>query len=262
MAARSIWKGVIKLGASKIPVKLYAAVSDRNVRFHILDKRHERIKQHMVKLEDGQEVANDEIRKGYEVEPGTFVILTEEDLESIKPKPSREIEIGEFVPTDQITQQYYERPYYLAPDGDEKNYFALAEALAGTEREGIAQWVMRNKAYQGALRSQDGYLILATLRNAEEVISAAGLPKPGGREPSQKELGMARHLVSLLADEFRPADYRDEYRERVLKFIESKAKGHAPRLKLVKAKRKTTALDSALTKSIAAVKKSKEKSAA
>jgi DNA end-binding protein Ku len=138
----------------------------------------------------------------------------------------------------------------------------LAEALAKTDKEGIANWVMRNKAYTGALRAQDGYLILATLRNADEVISAANLPKPGGRAPSQKEISMARHLVSLLADEFKPEDYQDEYRERVLEFIKRKAKGHAPRLSLVKSKRKTTALDSALLKSIAAVKKKKEKRAA
>jgi DNA end-binding protein Ku len=262
MAARSIWKGEIKIGSNKIPVKLYSAVSDKNVRFHILDTRHERVKQHMVMADGGEEVANEAIKKGYEVEPGTFVILTDEDLETIQPKASREIEVSEFVPTDQIAQQYYERPYYLAPDGDEKNYFALAEALTRTEKEGIANWVMRNKAYTGALRTQDGYLILATLRNADEVISAANLPKPGGRAPSQKEISMARHLVSLLAGEFKPEDYEDEYRERVLELIERKAKGHAPRLSLVKSKRKTTALDSALLKSIAAVKKKKEKRAA
>ncbi|MCU1265774.1 MAG: ykoV 2 [Acidobacteria bacterium] len=262
MAARSIWKGQIKIGTNKIPVKLYSAVTDRNVRFNILDGRHQRVKQHMVKQDGGEEVPAAEIKKAYELEPGKFVILTEEDLQTIEPEPSREISVTEFVPTDQIAQQYYERPYYLAPDGDEKNYFALAEALAKTEREGIADWVMRNKAYSGALRAQDGYLILATLRNADEVISAAKLPKPGGRAPSQKEISMARHLVSLLADEFNPEDYKDEYRDRVLEFIERKAKGHAPRLKLVKSKRKTTALDSALSKSIAAVKGRKEKRAA
>ena len=262
MVARSIWKGEIKIGTNKLPVKLYSAVSDRNVRFNILDARRQRVKQHMVNPDDGEEVPNDEIQKGYEVEPGKFVLLTDEDLETIQPKPSRAIEIAEFVPNHLITQQYYERPYYLAPDGNEKNYFALAEALAKTEKEGIANWVMRNKAYTGALRAQDGYLILATLRNAAEVISAANLPKPGGREPSQKEISMARHLVGLLADEFNPKDYKDEYRERVMEFIERKAKGHAPRLSLVKSKRKTTALDTALAKSIASVKKKKEKRAA
>jgi DNA end-binding protein Ku len=257
VAARSIWKGELKIGTQEIPVKLYSAVTDRNVRFHILDKAKQRVKQHMVLPDSAEEVGNEQIRKGYELEPGKFVILTDEDLESIKPKPSREIEVSAFVPSLKISQQWYERPYFLGPDGNEKDYFALAEALGNTGREGIANWVMRNKAYSGALRAQDGYLLLSTLRSPEEVISTNDLPKPAGRAPTQKEIGMAQHLVGLLADEFKPDDYHDEYRERVMEFIKRKARGHAPRLSLVKSKRKTTSLDSALAKSIAAIKKGK-----
>ena len=258
MPARSIWKGEIKIGTSKIPVKLYAAVTDKDIRFHILDSRKTRVKQHMVRRDTGQEVATEQIQKAYEVEPGTFVILTDEELNSTKPEASREIEIVSFVPAEKVSQQWYERPYYLAPDRDGKDYFALAEALAATEREGIATWVMRNKEYTGALRNQDGYLILSTLRNAEEVISAADLPKPAGRAPSQKEIDMALHLVNLLADELRPEEYRDEYRERMMDFIARKAKGHAPRLRVVKSKRKTSSLDSVLARSIASLQKQKK----
>ena len=103
-------------------------------------------------------------------------------------------------------------------------------------------------------------MFLFTLRNANEVISASNLPKPAGREPSEKEVNMAKHLVTLLEGEFIPADYKDEYRERVMEFIEKKAKGRAPRLSTVKTKRQTTSLDSVLAKSIASLKK--EKSAA
>jgi DNA end-binding protein Ku len=185
------------------------------------------------------------------------VIVTDEDLKSLEPKASREIEITEFVPPEKISQQWYERPYYLGPDGDVKDYFAFAEALEKREREGIAHWVMRNKPYVGALRAQDGYLVLVTLRSANEVILAKDLPKPAGREPSKKELEMAKHLVSLLEGEFNPKDFKDEYRERVLEFIERKAKGHAPRLTAVKTKRKTTSLDSVLAKSIESLRKQK-----
>ncbi len=258
MAARAIWKGELKLGTGKIPVKLYSAVSDRSVRFHILDDKHlMRVKQHMVHPDNGDEVSNQEIQKGFEVEPGKFVIVTDEDLKSLEPKPSREIEISEFVPPEKISQQWYERPYFLGPDGDENAYFALAEALEKRKREGIAHWVMRNKSYVGALRAQDGYLVLLTLRNANEVISAGDLPKPAGREPSKKEIDMAKHLVSLLEGEFNPADFKDEYRERVMEFIARKAKGRAPRLTAVKSKRKTTSLDSVLTKSIEVLRKRK-----
>jgi len=258
MAARAIWKGELKIGSSKVPVKLYSGVTDRTVHFHILDDKHlARVKQHMVSPDTGEEVATEEIQKGYEIEPGKFVLLEDDELEALEPKPSREIEIAEFVPTEAISQQWYERPYYLAPDGDEKAYFALAEALHKTNREGIAHWVMRNKAYVGALRAEGEYLMLVTLRNAEEVISASELPKPAGRAPTQKELSMAKQLVELLEDEFNPADYKDEYRQRVMEFIEHKAKGQAPRLRAVKAKRKSTSLDSVLAKSLAALRKEK-----
>jgi DNA end-binding protein Ku len=258
MAARAIWKGELKIGSAKVPVKLYSAVSDRTVRFHILDDRQEmRVKQHMVNPDTGEEVEAAEIQKGYEIEPGRFVIVTEEDLAEVQPKPSRDIEITEFVPPEAISQQWYERPYYLAPDGDQKSYFALAEALTNREREGIAHWVMRNKSYVGALRAEGDYLMLITLRSAAEVISAKDLPKPAGREPTQKELAMAKQLISLLEGEFNAKDYQDEYRERVMEFIERKAKGKAPRLKAVKTKRKAGSLDSVLSRSIASLKKGK-----
>lgn len=106
MAARAIWKGELRVGPTKIPVKLYSAVTDRSVRFHILDDKHlMRVKQHMVHPDNGEEVGNQEIQKGFEVEPGKFVIVTDEDLKSLEPEPSREIEIGEFVPPEKISQR-------------------------------------------------------------------------------------------------------------------------------------------------------------
>lgn len=258
MAARAIWKGELKIGSARIPVKLFSAVIDKGVHFHILEDKHlTRVKQHMINPATEEEVPTEEVQKGYEIEPGRFVLLKDEELEALEPKPSREIEISEFVPPDAISQQWYERPYYLAPDGDEKAYFALAEALNNREREGIARWVMRKKAYVGALRAQDDHLVLFTLRNAEEVISARDLPKPAGRAPTAKELAMARQLVSLLEGEFKAEDYKNAYRERVMEFIERKAKGKAPRLHAVKTKRKASSLDSMLARSVAALKKGK-----
>ena len=261
MAARAIWKGQLKIGGTKIPVKLYSAVQDRTVRFNVLDDRHKmRVKQHMIDPDSGEEVPTEEIQKGYEIEPGRFVILTKEDLEALQPPPSRDIEIVEFVDQDAISQQWYERPYYLGPGdgtGGANDYFALAEALQNKEREGIAQWVMRNKYYAGALRAVDDYLYLFTLRDANEVILAKDLAKPTGAAPTQKEVAMATQLVEMLKGEFNPADYKDEYRERVMEFIERKAKGRAPRLQPAKTKRQTGGLDTALAKSIAALKKEK-----
>jgi len=258
MAARAIWKGELKLGTTKVPVKLYSAVQDRTVRFHILDDRaKKRVKQHMIDPDSGDEVSNEEIQKGYEIEPGQYVILTKEELDKLQPPPSRDIEIVEFVPQAKISQQWYERPYYLGPDGDEKDYFGLAEALQNKESEGIAHWVMRNKYYAGALRAIDDYLFLFTLRDAKEVILADDLTKPSGAVPTQKELAMATQLVEMLQGEFNPSEYKDEYRERVMEFIEKKAKGRAPKLKAVKPKRQTAALDNVLAKSIESLRKEK-----
>ncbi len=258
MSARAIWKGELKIGSTNVPVKLYSGVVDRNVRFHILEDKHlTRVKQHMVSPDSGEEVPNEEIRKGFEIEPGRFVILEDEELDALLPEPSRDIEIVEFVPPEAISQQLYERPYYLAPDGDDSAYFALTTAMSNRDREGVAKWVMRNKQYVGALRSNGDYLLLITLRNSGEVIYASDLPTPAGRAPTQKEIGMAKQLVGLLESEFDATEYKDEYRERVMKFIERKAKGKAPTLRLVKSKRKTSALDSVLAKSIQSLKKEK-----
>src|SRR5436853_2252886 len=120
MAVRAIWKGELKVNSTKVPVKLYAALKDQAVRFHILDEGAKtRVKQHMINPDSGEEVANQEIQKGFEVEPGTFVILNEDELESMEPKANREIEIKHFIPPQAIAPEFYNRPYYLGPDGDQ-----------------------------------------------------------------------------------------------------------------------------------------------
>ena len=258
MTARAIWKGDLKLDSTKVPVKLYSAVQDKTVRFHILEERSKtRVKQHMINPDTGEEIPNEEIQKGFEVEPGTFVILDDKELEALEPKGSREIEIAHFVAPDEIAPEFYDRPYYLGPDGDQGVYFALAEALQNKEKEGIARWVMRKQPYVGALRAEDDHLVLFILRNAEEVLSAKDLPRPAGRAPDRKELSMAKQLVDLLKGEFDPKEYKDEYRARVMEFVEKKAKGHAPKLRLVKPKRKAASLDKVLAKSIQSLRKEK-----
>jgi DNA end-binding protein Ku len=184
----------------------------------------------MVNPSTSKEVRSDEVRKGYEIEPDTFVVVEDEDLKKIEPEPSTTIELASFLPEGRIGHQYYDRPYYLGPDGDTKTYFALAEAFTRKKREALARWVMRKKEYMGVLRSHEGYLLLITLRHAEEVLTAREIGSPSGKAPDPREIKMAEQLVAVLEDKFRPEDYADEYRDRVLKHIEAKAKGRKPRL--------------------------------
>src|SRR5690606_9574025 len=115
---------------------------------------------------------------------------------------ARDIELETFVPAGTLSHEWYERPYYLGPDGDQEQYFALAEALAESETEGIVRWVMRKKEYHGALVERDGYLMLVTLRHTGEVIEAKELTPPQGRELTTKERKLAGHLIEALRDEF------------------------------------------------------------
>jgi DNA end-binding protein Ku len=251
MAARAIWRAVLRVGSASVPVKLYAAVQDRTVHFDLLEARTlARIKQQMTDPGTGEEVPTAAVRKGYEVEPGTFVVLSDAELASLDPEPSREIRISRFLPIGQINHQWYERPYYLGPDGDEVAYFALAGALGSREREGLAHWVMRKRQCHGALRVHDGRLVLIALRNVEEVLAAGELPAVRGRPLDPKELELARQLVATLEGEFRPGDFRDEYRARVQELVAAKARHERPRLRPVKTRRPPRSLLDTLARSV------------
>ncbi len=232
MAARAIWKGVLDLGGPRVPVKLYSAVEDRGIGFRLLNPDTGRpIKQRLVDPDTGEEVPRDEIRRGYETEDGTFVVLDDDEMEALEPEASRTIELTRFLEPRDLPAPWYDRPYWLGPDGDEEGYAALAEALEREGREGVAHWVMRKKEYSGALRAEEGRLLLVTLRRAGEVIPASALPRPAGRDPEPKEREMAEQLVSALAGDFDPAEFRDEYRDRVLELIEAKAEGRTVELR-------------------------------
>jgi len=238
VAARAIWKGVLKFGSAAVPVKVYSAVQDRDIHFHLLhDQDQVRLEQRMVNPVAGRTVGGDEIRKGFEAEPGLFVLLEDEELAELVPESSRDIEITHFLPAGAINNQWYDRPYYLGPDGNAGQYFALAEALAKANREGLARWVMRKRSYVGALRAEKGYLVLNTLRHADEVVPVSELEPPQGRALDKKEQAMAEQLVSVFRGKFDPEQYRDEYRQRVLKLVESKARGERIRLEKPKPKK-------------------------
>lgn len=242
MGARAIWKARICFGAVDVPVKLYSAVQDRTVHFRLLDaRRREPVKQHMVDPDTGDVVASADIRRAFQTDEGDLVILGEEDLAQAVPEPSREIQVSRFVPPEEITHQWYDRPYFLGPDEQDEAYFALAAALAKRGVEGVAHWTMRNKEYVGALRAEGDYLMLITLRHAGEVVPASALPAPTGRALDDREVAMAKQLVAAMEDPFDITRYHDEYRERVLEFVEAKAAGKV--VKFPAAPRRDTEVD-------------------
>jgi DNA end-binding protein Ku len=265
MGARAIWKGVLEIGAQKVPMKLYAAVEDRDVHFHMLQSRTQsRVKQHMVSPDSEKEVARPEIRKGYELESGRFVVIDDRELESLKPEPSREIKILRCVSPAALDPGWYERPYYLGPEdsSDAEKYFALVEAFREKEMAGIARWIMRGKSYVGAVTLEGDYLALIKLRYAQEVLSAGELAMTGPTPVDKKEIGMAQQLVSMLEGDFKPEMFRDEYRARLENFIQQKAKGKHPRLPVVKDRPPGASLTQQLAKSLSTMKREREKSVA
>jgi DNA end-binding protein Ku len=195
----------------------------------------------MVDPDTGKVVESAEIRRAFQTDEGDLVILDEEELAQAIPPESREIEIRRFVPHEKITHPWYDRPYWLGPDGEDERYFALAAALRKREVEGVAHWVMRNKDYVGALRAEGDYLMLITLRRAGEVVPASALPAPTGRALDEREVAMARQLVAAMEDPFDIAAYHDEYRERVVELMQAKAAGKV--VKFPRAQMRKTEVD-------------------
>jgi DNA end-binding protein Ku len=223
---RAIWSGSVSFGLVNIPVKMFSAISQKEVRFNMLhDKDGGRIKLHRFCEIEEQEVPYEHIVKGYEVSPGRYVMLTEEEIAAVDPKAARSVEIGEFVALDDIDPVYYDRTYYLAPDrGAGKAYALLLETMRRTKKVAIGRVVLRTKQSLCCLRPLDEVLALATLNYADEINAREGLAGEAG-EPSGRELEMAERLVESLTAPFEPEKYKDEHREKVLALIERKAAG-------------------------------------
>jgi len=258
VAARAIWKGVIHAGTLTVPVKLYSAVQDRTVHFRLLHKADKQVvRQKLVSSGTKDVIDYEEVKKAFPLTRGRMVTLEKEELEKLQPGDSRDIAVTRFVDAKDLDHRWYQRAYYLGPDGNTKAYFALAAALEKKEKEGIARWVMRDKEYIGALRADDGYLMLIVLRHAEEIIAAEALKPPGGRPLQKKEVEMASQLITALHGEFDPSQYRDEYKARVMELVEAKqAGGGKTKLKVFKPRPvKEDAITDALAASLAATKK-------
>lgn len=227
---RSIWTGSISFGLVNIPVKLYNGT--RNISLD-LDMLHEKdlspIRYARVCKEEGEEVAYEEIVKGYEYEKGRYVVVSDKDFERADVKKSKSIEISAFIDIDEIDPNYFERPYLVEPDkGADKSYALLREALKETRRVGLAQFVMRNREHLCMVRPQERFLVLNQLRFSAELQSPEQLEVPAKSELSSKEMALAKSLIDQLTAEFDPEAYHDTYHEELKQLIEAKLAGKAP----------------------------------
>ncbi len=263
---RAIWSGSISFGLLNVPVKLYSAVSKKNVSFRELRASDgSRVRHKRVAEADGEEVPYEEIVKGYEVAPDQFITITREELEELDPKKTRAIEIEDFVDLDEIDPIYFDHPYYLGPDkGAEKAYKLLVEAMEDSRKVAVARFVLRNRESLAALRPMDGVLTMATMRFADEVVSPGEIVdsiEVGDGKPAKRELDMAKTLIDSLSSGFEADKYRDEYREELLSLLERKAKGEEVVSATTEAPTPTKAPDlmAALEESLAAVKGEEER---
>ena len=232
MAARAMWKGVIRFEKIAVPVKLYAAIEDRAVHFRLLHVTdHAPVKQALVNPLNDTVVPYGDARRAFATDEGDMVLLQPDELAATEPEPSRDIRVLCFLPASAIDHRWYLRPYYLGPDeGAGPAYAALIAALADTAREGLARWTMRKKAYVGALRLHGGYPVLIALRHSEEVVPLEELTPPSGPPLDKREIGMAEQLLEMLAADFEPDQYHDEYRARVCELIDKKSRGERIRI--------------------------------
>jgi DNA end-binding protein Ku len=254
VAARAIWKGTISFGDVECPVKLYSALESQGIHFRLLhDRDRVPVSQKLVNPRTGKEVSGEHLRKGAVADKHRFVVLEPKELASVEPEPSRTIAVEHFVPSTAIDFAFYDRPYWVGPDGDAAAYAALANALADLGRTGIARWVMRKRAYVGALRAEGQHLMLVTLRHAGEVVAASEIEKPSARAPDPKELKMASQLVSALRGEFDPGELHDEYRARVLELVRRKGAGEKIEIARPQAKQAPSDLAAALKKSLTVI---------
>jgi DNA end-binding protein Ku len=259
---RSIWTGAISFGLVNVPVKLYSAVSKKTVRFHQLhDKDGVRIQQKRVCPADDEEVAYENIVKGYEITPDQYVVVEPAELEAIEPRKTKTIDIEDFVDLDEIDPLYYDHPYYLLPGtGAAKPYKLLVTAMEDAQKVAIARVVIRQKEQLVAIRPADGVLAMSTMNFADEVVDPDKFDETPGDDvdTSKREVEMARQLIDSLSSDWQPEKYHDTYRERVLELIEQKAQGKEIAVQPVEEPQPVPDLMAALEASVKAARQDKD----
>ncbi|MGW6657132.1 non-homologous end joining protein Ku [Rhodococcus sp. NPDC055024] len=219
---RSIWKGSIAFGLVNVPVKVYSATEDHDIRFHqVHAKDGGRIKYNRVCSECGNTVQFADIDKAYDSEDGSRVILSDEDFNKLPAAEKHEIPVLEFVPNDQIDPILFEKSYFLEPDSaSPKAYVLLSTVLTESDRTALVHFTLRQKTRLAAMRARDGVLVIQTLLWPDEVRAAEFPSLDDVEKPKVKELKMAQTLVESMAGDFDPTEFTDDYQLQLRQFLD------------------------------------------
>jgi len=228
MVHQGIWSGTISFSLVAIPVQLVRAVVPGRITFRLLHRTdYSPLTRRMFCPQHDTLVPPEEIIRGYEIEPGRYLPITDQELESVSPERSRTIEIVDFIDLDEVDPLYFDRPYYLVPlKGGEKSYCLLAEVMRQTNRAGLAKFVLAEREHLVAVKSTERVLTLVTLHYQDDVLSAdAFAPK---EESSVAEKNRIKGSIRKMMAAFDPGKYADARREKVLDLLKSKAQESAP----------------------------------
>jgi DNA end-binding protein Ku len=223
---RSIWSGSITFGLVTAPVRIYSAIQEHKLHFHLVHRKDDSpIGYEKICKKEDKPVSDDEIVKAFEYRKGEFVYMEEEDFAAAKVEGNRTIEITDFVPYADIDPIFFAKTYYVGPDeGAEKVYSLLVRAMEGSELAGIAKFVMRDKQHLGCLRVREGALTLEQLYFVDEIRPLDEI-KPKKARVEKRELEMAQTLIENFSTEWDPSRYKDTYRDELCAVIEAKRKG-------------------------------------
>lgn len=229
MAVQSIWSGTISFSLVAIPVRLVKAIEPSHLSFHLLhNKDYSRLSRRMFCPEEEAMVPPDEIVRGYEIVPGKYILMTDEELESVSPERSRTIEIVEFIDLKEVDPIYFDRPYYLVPaKGGEKAYQLLVEVLRRTNKAGLAKFVLAEREYLVAVTSRDGALALTTLHYKADILSDEDILLKKAKIEADEESRMEKSIDRMLED-FNPKKYSNERRKKLVDLLATKAREKAP----------------------------------
>jgi DNA end-binding protein Ku len=228
---RTIWNGSLSFGLVNVPVSLTSAARDLDLHFRQLHKKDGApIEQRRYCSKEDKEVEWEEVARGYELDKGKLVVLTDTELASVQPRKTRTIDIEAFVDLADVDPIYFDHPYVLMPSGDsegtQRAYRLLVEVMERTERAALGRFVLRTKEYLVLIRAAGGRMKLTTLRFHDEVRPAKDVPKPTKRDkPAKKEVDQAVALIEALACPWDPGRYEDRFQKRLKKIVRDKGKG-------------------------------------